>query len=200
MLNRVLAITLTLLITPAAHAGVTGLGFGIHGGIVSGYDNPTLEQSVKDAFQSLTDFSLSKDMTNVGIHLKVGTLRVIDLNASLDYTWKSQNIYQDIDLTYSVVSGSASIEKSLSIGILSPYAGIGLGLYRSAYSMSNSDVIVVLPSDETNIGYHVKGGLELNFPIFPLTPFAEFRYNQVQTSDEPTKFYQLTAGLTFNLP
>jgi len=200
MLSRILAITLTVLIAPAAHAGVTGLGFGIHGGIVSGYDNPTLEQSVKDAFQSLTDFSLSKDMTNVGIHLKVGALRVIDLDGSLDYTWKKQNVYQDIDLTYSLVSASASIKKSFSIGILGPYAGAGVGLYRSAYSVSNASIIVVLPSNETNIGYHVKAGLELNFPMFPLTPYAEFRYNQVQTSNEPTKFYQLTGGLTFNLP
>jgi opacity protein-like surface antigen len=188
-------------VAPGAYAGVTGLGLGIHAGLVSGYDNPALEQSVKIAFQDSVDFGLSEDMTNIGLHLNVGTLRVIEFDASIDYVWKSQAVYQDIDLTYSVVSGSASVRKSFSVGILGPYAGAGVGVYRSAYSLSNEDnILAVLPSNETNFGYHAKVGLAFNIPMFPLSPYAEYRYNHVQTSDEPTKFYQITAGLTLNLP
>ena len=200
MITRMLAIATLILLCPAAYAGITGLGFGVHGGIVSGYNNETLEQSVKDAFQNFTDFSLSKEMTGIGAHVKVGTLRVIDLDGSLDYAWKKQNVYQDYDLTYSIFSAAASVRKSIPIGILGPYVGAGVGFYRSAYSISNGSVTVVLPSNETKVGYHVKGGLEFNIPVFPLTPFAEFKYNQIQTSGEATKFYQVFAGLTFDLP
>jgi opacity protein-like surface antigen len=200
MLKKALVVSMLLWLCPAAYAGITGLGFGVHGGIVSGYNNKTLEQSVKDAFQSFTDFSLSKNMTGIGVHVKVGTLRIIDLDGSLDYAWKKQTVYQDIDLTYSIFSATASVRKSIPVGPLGPYIGAGLGLYRSAYSISSGSVMVVLPSDETKVGYHVKGGLELNIPMFPLTPFAEFRYSQIQASGEAVKYQQIFAGLTLNLP
>jgi opacity protein-like surface antigen len=200
MLTRILAIALIVSIAPSAHAGITGLGFGIHGGLISNYDNPPLEQGLNDAFQDSIDFSFSKDMTNIGAHLIIGTLRVIEFDVNLDYIWKSQAVYQDVELRYSVFAATAAIRKSFSIGILSPYAGAGLGLYRSAYSLKSENYIIVLPSDETKLGYLLKGGLELNIPMFPLTPYAEFKYNHVKTSDDAIKFYQIIAGLTLNLP
>jgi opacity protein-like surface antigen len=200
MVRKLSIIIMISLMCPLANAGITGLGFGIHGGIVSGYNNLTLEQSVKDAYQNLTSFSLSKNMTDVGIRINVGTLRIIDVDGSLDYAWKKQKVYQDISLTYSVVSATAGVKKSIPFGPIAPYVGAGLGMYRSAYSIGNGSVMVVLPSNETKIGYHVKGGVALNIPMFPIKPFAEFKYNQIQTTGKATKFYQILAGLTFELP
>lgn len=200
MLSRFLSGVLILLSCSAANAGVTGLGFGIHGGIVSGYNNFTLEESVKDAYRNLTDFSLSKNMTDVGIHINIGTLRIVDLDGSLDYAWNKQTVYQDISLTYSILAAVASVRKSIPVGPIAPYAGVGLGLYRSAYSIGNGSVVIVLPENGTKVGYHVKGGVGLNIPMFPIKPFAEFKYNQIQTSGKATKYYQLLAGLTFELP
>lgn len=200
MIRKLLVIVIVALIYPMANAGVTGIGFGIHGGIVSGYNNETLENSVKDAYSDITDFSLSKNMADLGFDINIGTLRVIDIEGSFDYGWKKQKVYQDISLTYSMLSATAGLKKSLLIGPISPFVGAGAGLYRSAYSIGNGSVIVVLPDNETKTGYYVKGGLGLNIPMFPLKPFAEFKYNQVQTSGKATKYYQILAGLTFELP
>lgn len=200
MLRKLFVFMAVALICPAAYAGVTGFGFGIHGGIVSGYNNLTLENSVKDAYQEITDFSLSKNMADIGFHINIGTLRVIDIEGSFDYGWKKQKVYQDISLTYSILSATAGLKKSLLMGPVSPYVGAGGGLYKSAYSIDNGSVVVVLPDDETKTGFYLKGGLGLSIPMFPLKPFAEFKYNQIQTSGKATKYYQILAGLTFELP
>lgn len=200
MLRRAVTFLAALLAGSSAYAGVTGLGFGIHGGVVSGYNNLTLEESVKDAYRNLTDFSLSKNMTDVGIHLNINTLRIVQLDANVDYAWKTQKVYQNVDLTYSTLAVTGTVRKSISLAILNPYAGVGLGLYRSAYSIKSGPVTVVLPSDQTKLGYHAKAGVELNIPVLPLTPYAEFRYHIIQTAKHSTKFYAVVAGLTLDLP
>jgi hypothetical protein len=57
MLRKRLIILGILISSTNVYAGLTGIGFGVHGGIVSGYNNLTLEQSVKD---SVDNFSLKK--------------------------------------------------------------------------------------------------------------------------------------------
>jgi opacity protein-like surface antigen len=200
MLRKSLTLIAALLLSANADASITGLGFGIHGGAVSGYNNLSLEESIGRADSTLRNFSLSKNMTNLGVHLNIGTLRIVQLDANIDYAWKKQKIYQDVNLTYSELSVIGTVRKSVKLAILSPYVGVGLGLYRSAYSISSGSITVVLPSNETKLGYHVKGGLELNIPLFPLSPYAEFRYHIIQTSKHSTKFYAMVAGLTLNLP
>jgi|WetSurMetagenome_2_1015567.scaffolds.fasta_scaffold569020_1 opacity protein-like surface antigen len=200
MIRKLAVILIVAFTCPFANAGMTGIGFGIHGGMVSGYNNLTLENSVKDAYRDITDFSLSKNMADVGFHINIGTLRIIDIEGSFDYGWKTQKVYQDISLTYSMLSATAGLKKSLLMGPVNPYVGIGAGLYKSAYSIDNGSVVVVLPDNETKTGYYAKGGVGFSFPMFPIKPFAEFKYNQVQTSGKATKYYQILAGLTFELP
>ncbi len=189
-----------IVIASSSYAGMTGLGFGIHGGMVSGYNNLTLEQSVKDAYGG---FSLKTSMPDIGFHLIVGTLRVVTVDGSIDYGWKKAEIYQGLSLTYSTLSATAAVRGSIPLAVVSPYAGVGLGLYRNAYSLSGGPLnheVIVLPSKETKVGYLVKGGVNVNIPLFPFTPFAEFRYNHIPTSGKATHFYQVLAGITLNLP
>jgi opacity protein-like surface antigen len=200
MIRNLFVVFLVALSCSVANAGLTGIGFGIHGGVVSGYNNLTLENSVKDAYRDVTDFSLSKNMADIGFHIDIGTLRVIDIEGAFDYGWKKQKVYQDVSLTYSMLSATAGLKKSLLMGPVKPYVGIGAGLYKSAYSIDNGSVVVILPDNETKTGYYAKGGVGFSFPMFPIKPFAEFKYNQVQTSGKATKYYQILAGLTFELP
>lgn len=200
MLRKTLIILGILIFSTNLYAGVTGIGFGVHGGLVSGYNNLTLEQSVKDAY---SDFSLTKNMPDLGVHVIIGTLRIITVDGSVDYGWKKVDVFQGLKLTYSTLSATASVRGSIPLAILSPYVGVGAGLYKNAYSLSGGPLghtVIVLPSNETKVGYLLKGGVEVHVPLFPLTPFAEFRYNHIPTSGKATHYYQALAGVTLNLP
>ncbi len=194
-------IVMTIMLASSGQAGLTGIGFGVHGGLISSYNNSTLEQSVKVAFG---DFSLPKNMPDLGVHVVISTLRIVTFDGSFDYGWKKLAVFNGIDLSYSTLAASACVRTGFSLAILKPYAGAGLGFYRNAYSISgeqlNTPVPIMLPADETKVGYLVKAGLELNIPLSPITPFGEFRYNHVPTTGKATHYYQLLAGLTLNLP
>jgi opacity protein-like surface antigen len=193
-------IALTLVFFSSANAGLTGIGFGIHGGIISSYNNLTLEQSIQAVYG---DFSIEKNMPDLGFHVVISTLRIVTFDGSFDYGWKKLAVFNGLDLTYSTLSATASVRAQMTLSMIKPYVGAGTGFYRNAYSLSGEQLnggVIVLPADETKVGYLVKGGIELNIPMSPLTPFAEFRYNHVPTSGKATHFYQALAGLTLNLP
>ncbi len=179
--------------------GLSGLGLGIHGGLVSGYDNPVLEDSVLSQFAS---FDMSEEMTDIGAHLNIGTFRIIEFDINIDYAWKKQEILSGIDLRFSDFSISASIRKSIALSALKPYIGVGVGQHWVAYSIELGDQVigVVLPKDESKIGYHFKAGVDLDFPVFPLTPYGEWRYNIIKTAGESTKYTAILVGLTLDLP
>ncbi len=179
--------------------GLSGLGLGIHGGLVSGYDNPVLEEGIP--LDSL-GIDITEEMTDIGAHLNIGTFRVIEFDINIDYAWKKQEILSGIDLRFSDFSISASIRKSIALSALKPYIGVGVGQHWMAYSIEFGDQVigVVLPEDESKIGYHFKAGVDLDFPVFPLTPFGEWRYNIITTAGESTKYTAILVGLTLDLP
>jgi opacity protein-like surface antigen len=186
-----------LILISSSHASLTGLGIGVHGGLVSSYNNLTLEQSIRAAN---SNFSLKKNMPDVGIHLIVGTLRIVTLDGSLDYGWKKLAVVSGISLNYSTLSATAAVRVLFPLAAVKPYVGAGIGLYRNVYSLSGSQGAIILPANDTKVGYLAKGGVEVNIPLFPLTPFAEFRYNHVPTRGHVTHYYQVLGGITFNLP
>ncbi len=197
-MKKITFIIAFLVIVPGAYAGLTGIGIGIHGGIISGYDNPVLEDSL---VQQYTNIDFADNMTNLGMHVNVGTLRIIEFDGSLDYAWKKHEITQGVDLTFSDFCISGSVKKSLSFAILNPYVGAGIGLHAVAYSIeAEGQTVAVLPDNETKLGYHIKAGVALNIPLFPLTPFAEYKYNIIQTTDESTKYSAINVGITLDLP
>jgi opacity protein-like surface antigen len=197
-LKKLLLVTFLAAIVSTANAGITGIGIGIHGGIVSGYDNPILEDSL---IQQYTTIDFSGNMTNIGMHVDIGTLRIIEFDGSLDYAWKKQGVTQGVDLTFSDFSISASVKKSFPLALAKPYVGAGLGIHALAYSIEASgQPVAVLPDNETKMGYHIKAGVALNIPVFPLTPFAEWKYNLIQTTDKSTKYNSINLGITLDLP
>src|SRR5512140_1399152 len=71
---------------------MTGLGFGVHGGVITGYNNQTLEQSFRQSFGDLSDFRLKRDMTDFGVHIDMNTFHVIAFDVNGDYMWRNQNV------------------------------------------------------------------------------------------------------------
>ncbi len=198
MKNVMMVVTLVVVGTKA-FAGLSGLGLGLHGGLISGYDNPTLQEGIP--LDSL-GIDLSEKMTDIGAHLNIGTFRVVEFDLNIDYAWKKQEITSGIDLRFSDFSITASVRKSIALGVLKPYIGVGVGQHWMVYSIEFGDQVigVVLPEDESKVGYHFKAGFNLDFPLFPLTPYGEWKYNIIQTAGESTKYTALLVGITLDLP
>jgi len=177
---------------------ITGLGIGIKGGVIQNYKNDNLNRIPTQNQDWL------KDMPLVGVHLKIGTLRIIHLEASIEYAWKEKEIVLDnlIRAEFSVndLSLNGTAKYMLSFPVLKPYLGAGVGIHRLVYGISNDDYSVYVPEDQNRIGFHGVGGFLLSFPASPLELLAEVRYTSIQTQNEPTRYTTFLAGLTFNLP
>lgn len=177
---------------------ITGLGIGIKGGMIQNYKNDNL-----DSIPTLGQDWLEK-MPVVGVHLKIGTLRIIHLEASVEYAWKEKEIVlgdlAKVNFSIHDLSLNATAKYMFSFPVLKPYLGAGVGIHRLAYGISNDDCSVVLPDDKSRVGFHGVGGFVLSFPAFPLELLAEVRYTSIQTKNEPTRYTTILAGVTFNLP
>ena len=200
-MKKIVIFAAILMIAPNAFAGLSGLGFGVHGGLVSGYDNPGLEEGILTEPQ-FAGFELTNDMYDIGGHLNIGTFRIIEFDANIDYAWKKQEVISGVDLTLSDFSITAAVRKSITLGVVKPYVGVGGGIHVVAYSLDvgGQTVGVFLPDNESKTGYLLKVGAELNIPLFPLTPYGEWRYNAIQTSGKSTKYTSIIFGITLDLP
>jgi hypothetical protein len=183
--------------------GITGLGIGIKGGVIQNYKNDNLNSILSQ------DQDWLKEMPLVGVHLKIGTLRIIHLEASVEYAWKKKEIVLEDPISKNLVRADFSINDlslngtakyMFSFPVLKPYLGVGVGIHRLAYGISNDDCSVVLPDDKSRMGFHGVGGFVLSLPAFPLELLAEVRYTSIQTENEPTRYTTILAGVTFNLP
>ncbi len=178
--------------------GITGLGIGIRGGLIQNYSYDKLDLIPTQSQDWL------KQMPTLGVHLKIGTLRIIHLEASVEYAWKKKEIVleKDIKADFSIndLSLNGTVEYMFSIPILKPYVGAGMGLHRLAYGISNDDFSVYIPADQNRVGWHGVGGVVLSPPAFPLELFAEARYTHIPTKDKSTHYTTILAGVTYNLP
>jgi opacity protein-like surface antigen len=182
---------------------ITGLGIGIRGGIIQNYKNDNL-----DSIPTLGQDWL-KEMPLVGVHLKIGTLRVIRLEASIEYAWKKKEIaLKDLsgndlvraDFSIHDLSLNGTAKYVLSVPVLKPYVGAGLGVHRLVYGISNEVYSMYVPEDQNKIGFHGVGGFTISFPASPVELLAEARYTSIRTENEPTRYTTFLAGLTFKLP
>jgi hypothetical protein len=178
--------------------GITGLGIGIKGGVIQNYKNDNL-----DSIPTLGQDWL-KEMPMVGVHLKIGTLRIVHLEASVEYAWKEKEIVLEnltrTDFSISDLSLNGTAKYMFSFPVLKPYLGAGVGIHRLVYGISNEAYSVYVPEDQNRIGFHGVGGFVLSFPAFPLELLAEARYTSVRTENKSTRYTTFLAGLTFNLP
>ncbi len=182
---------------PIRAFAITGLGIGVRGGVIQNYKNPSV-----NTLTGQEDFL--KEMPLAGIHLKVGTLPIIDLEASLEYAWKEKEMVLanrlKADLTISDFSLNATAKYLLSVPAVRPYAGVGVGIHRMVYKISIEHYEGYFPDNENRLGFHVVGGLLLKFPVLPFELFGEGRYTIIQTKNKTTKYTTILAGLTYNLP
>ena len=188
------------LFIPTQTFAITGLGMGIRGGLIQNYKNPNLNSLTKQK-----DFL--KEMSLAGVHLKIGTLPIIDLEASLEYAWKKKEasildtVLQDYaDFTINDLSLNITAKYIFSFPVVKPYVGAGGGLHRMIYKISIDNYHGYFPDNESRLGFHGVGGLLLKFPMIPFELFGEGRYTIIQTKDKATKYTTILAGLTFNLP
>ena len=200
--SLILGLLVLLFFCPQAWS-ITGLGIGIRGGMIQNYKNDNL-----DSIPTL-DQDWLKKMPMVGVHIKIGTLRIIHLEASVEYAWKEKKIDLKVPITEDIIKANFSI-KDLSLNgtakymfsfpVLKPYLGAGVGIHRLVYELSSDDYSIPLPEDQSRLGFHGVGGFLLSFPASPLELLAEVRYTSIQTKNEPTRYTTILAGITFNLP
>jgi hypothetical protein len=178
--------------------GITGLGIGIKGGLIQNYKNDNLNSIPTQNKDWL------KEMPTVGVHLKIGTLRIIHLEASVEYAWKKKEIVLDnqTKANFSIhdLSLNGTAKYIFSFPVLKPYLGLGVGIHRLAYGLSYGAYSVYVPEDQSRMGIHGVGGIALSLPVFPLELLAEARYTSIQTKDKSTHYTSLLAGFTYNLP
>ncbi len=185
MLKKSLILTAVLAVMASTSFAASGIGFGVHGGLVTGFNNQTLEQSVRQAGNDFSNFKFSHDMTDMGIHLDMNTLQVIAFDIYADYMWKTFNhsftsggVSRSGNVRFSDVSLSGDVKATFPLAVLMPYVGVGLGVHKSVYSSTFSDVTVVLPEENARFGWNAKAGLALNMPSF--RPFVEYKYTSVE--------------------
>ncbi len=178
--------------------GITGLGIGTRGGMIQNYTYHKLDSLLTQNKDWL------KEMPMVGVHLKIGTLRIIQLEGSLEYAWKKKQIVvdQDVKTDFSIndLSFNATAKYMFSFPVIKPYLGAGVGIHRLAYGISNHNLTVPIPQDQSQMGWHGVGGLLLSPPAVPLEFFVEARYTNIPTKDKATHYTTLLAGVTYNLP
>lgn len=209
-MKKTLAILTIILLSSLPVGAITGLGLGIHAGTTTSYDYSSLDDyisAISDSLESLIPGyqvpqtpKFNDKLTVIGVHGKIGTLPIIDFIGFLDYGWKKKSLGSGVDFRVSDFSFGLTALKKFGSSMLKPYAGLGIAWHKLAYTLEAGQSLVLppAPADETKTGYHFVLGAELGFPVFPLAPYAEGRYNIISTTDNSTKFLLLSAGLTMN--
>lgn len=178
---------------------LTGVSFGVKGGLVMDYDQPGFVLPDQD----------TENMTVGGVQVRVSTLPMVDVIVTGEYAWNKETYAfsgQSFDLKRHDWQFSASAVYPFELEFVSPYLGGGLATHSLGFdfttptSWSLEDYEISVPEDETKLGYHLVAGFEVKVPTFPLNFNGEFRMNWVDTPHEMTKYNSLTAGLSFSLP
>ncbi len=200
---RIFTLTvLSVILIAGSSFGITGLGFGVRGGYITGLNMGPVENW---AGGLNFNASLEDKMTMIGGHIKVGTLPIIDFEIAAEYSWKNMDLGEGYKLKFSDFSLLATAIYNLKLvptPMITPYFGAGIGTHKLVYSLDEpSGAIIPFPIDNvTKLGYHGILGAKVHPPLFPLEFFAQYRYTYINTTDKATKFSTILAGATFNLP
>lgn len=195
-MRKVIVIVLSCLFATPAFA-VTGISFGIKGGLVTSYEQPGFVLPENDPDQ----------MTLAGVQVRVSTLPMVDFILTGEYAWKTEQytvLTQPFELKRRDLLFTASVIYPLKLTPISPYLGGGIGSHSLGYdyveplSWSLDANGFGIPENTTRTGYHLIGGLDLKIPAFPFSINAEFRMNWINTPGELTKYNSLAAGLNFS--
>lgn len=189
---------LILLSTSSSAWGITGLGIGIHGGMIQDYTNGNLNSIPTQSRDWL------EQMPMIGVHVKIGTLPIIDAEVSLEYAWKKKEIVLDkevkADFSTHDLCINGTVKYTFSLPVVKPYLGAGVGLHRLAYGISNHAYSIYIPADQGQLGWHAVGGAVLSLPVVPVDFFVEARYTSIPTKGKSTHYTTILGGVTYNLP
>lgn len=186
-------------------SGITGLGFGLRGGVIPSLDDPNTGESIDN-------------LPFIGAHLKIGTLPIIDFEADVSYAKKSYKptikvivggitVEKKVETDYHDLSLNASAKYGLplSLVVVKPYIGAGIGVHLLGSTLDIlegqdiRDGEIKADFSSTKNSFHLLAGLKFHIPMIPFDIFAEGRYTVIQT-DPKTKYNSIYAGLTLNLP
>jgi len=201
--KKLIGVALIVVLASIPSYAITGLGFGIHGGQINNYKYDVLNSDL-DNIATILGLSealkFDENLTVIGAHVKVGTLPILDFYGFIDYAWKKKALTSDVDFRLSDFSIGADARKKFGTMLIKPYLGAGFAIHRLAYTLE-TDLVQTLPipEDQNKMGYHVLVGVELSPPMFPITPYAQYKYSWIPTKDKATKFGLIEAGITFSL-
>jgi len=194
-----LLVALICVLFAAPAFALTGVSFGLKGGLVTNYDQPTFSIPGQDA----------EAMPLGGLQVRVSSIPVVDVILTGEYAWKKESysvMGYGFDVKRHDLLFSASAVYPIPMQIISPYFGGGFGTHNLGYDLATpaswalDDYEITVPGDETKLGYHLMTGVEFKFPAFPLNFNAEFRLNWIDTEGDMTKYNAFTAGVSFTLP
>ncbi len=183
-----IVIVLVIMAFAAPAYSLTGISFGIKGGVTMNTDLGTAE--------SIADID---GMTLIGGQLKISTLPVVDFIGTVEYAWSSVDIPStDMKFKFHDLALTGSVVYPFNFQVVKPYAGFGIGTHILGYSLEGGGVTLPIPSDKSFFGYHLLGGFDIGFVAIPFSITGEARINWIKTDDELTKYFQLTAGINFS--
>ena len=203
-MKKLIGVALIIVLAGIPSYAITGLGFGIHGGQTNNYKYEVINNDLAEIADSLGlpvgSVKFNEDLTLIGAHVKVGTFPILDFFGYIDYAWKKKEVASGIDFKLSDFSVGADARKNFGTMILKPYVGVGFAMHRLAYSIETSLIqSPLIPEDQNKMGYHALIGVELSPPMFPITPYAQYKYAWITTKDKATKYGLIEAGITFSL-
>lgn len=213
--------------TVTSGRAITGLGFGVHGGM-SNYRGDVFRFDIGDETFESGDVGSS---IQYGGHVKVGTLPLVDLYLNVDYFSKKEFYtysfeYGDpknpVEYTRKIDFRDLSISLDGKVNLYSPplspvalYVGGGIGSH-----LLNTEIAEELPTevptdfqetfdffkDNGRFDIHGLVGVKVNPPVMPLEFYLEGRFALLKTKDEDKgrkddlQALSVIGGATFNLP
>jgi opacity protein-like surface antigen len=202
MKKYLLSVGFVILFTIPAWS-LAGVSFGVHAGRAMGFKYTPLKGDIAEIASDygLTKNSPDKALMLVGGQVNVNVVHIIDVAGFVDYTWDKTKLSSDVNLKLSDFSYGLTVIKKFGVPFVDPYIGAGLAWHKFVYSLEtpSAGIYGALPDDQTKLGYHLVGGVAGNFPVFPLSPYAEYRYNWINTKGEKTTFSCLSVGLSFKI-
>ena len=178
---------------------LTGVSFGVKGGLLTDYDQPSLSTPSED----------NSNMALGGLQVRFSSLPIVDLIVSGEYAWRSDSysiLGESVDFKTRDLLFSASAVYPFELPFATPYLGAGLATHNVGFDVDYpatwalADEAESISTTETRMGYHLMTGFEIGVPAFPLKLNAEYRLNWIDMPTETAKVNTFTAGLVFSLP
>jgi hypothetical protein len=199
-MKKMLWILAWLLVCVGSAGAVTGIEIGIRTGVLSNFDQPSL---------NIGTYDLNR-LNMFGGQIYISRLPMVDIIVAGEYCWRTRTYeiagesmefkLRDFAVTASVVYPFKQLP------LVTPYIGAGIGTYSLSYeylvplSLSLDDNGVSIPETSTHMGYHGVLGAKLNVPAFPVGVFLEGRLNRISTSGDDVKYTTLAGGVFLALP